>query len=204
MARRRHPAIDENHLGPFSKLKTGAPHSLIPAESNFQPGYSLDLGPAEAVEVFDEKGSPVKSGPAPRRLSSPAAWLKTDSVWVGLRFFGNGSTDPKVELIEKEDGQRTLVVRAPSKSLPLNRPEKAVFCGFALEVHSRKPSTDCFVDSLPKVDALEQRPEGWVVHTSFSNVQRSTLEIDAAPPLFYTCGTTGVTPNQFYFQPWLS
>jgi hypothetical protein len=193
-------SVSRSPLGRFSKLNTGVPHSIVGDDRSFKPGYTVIIGKAGTVKIYDEKGKGLEVTRAEKRLKSPAILIETDSIYAGIRFFGAGPSVPVLTLVV--DGSDNMVLKAESsnRGIRLNDLETAVSCGFGLEVVSVKDNKKRPSVLIPEVSGLKEDRYGWTSTARFSDREQVVLEIDARQPLFYTAGDRWVTPNLMYLN----
>lgn len=157
-------------LGNLSGLATGRPGRLV-ADPDFRPGYRLDLGRLEGIELT--------------RREAHIAVVRTPSVLIGLRGAGSWCLD-------EADGLTTLCLDGERDGIRVTARERAVICPFHLVV---EPAGDpeALADRLASTPmTVSPGPAGWTVETG-----GFTLAVDGSPNVIYEVAGAPVSANMW-------
>ncbi|HOJ38880.1 MAG TPA: hypothetical protein PK644_00240 [bacterium] len=188
--------IPASHRGRFTRLNTGLPHSLTPAD--FSPSYKILLGKTADVKVHAEGQRDHLLKPGEQMLSS-AVLLETESVFAGIRFFAAGTDRPALKLYRDQAENLWLKVNSAGVGIKLNELETATCCGFCLEVAPTGKRKNPF-SLIPELAGIRKGKDGWLVESIFSRRVKLCLKVGARQPVFYNVGQREFTPNLFYFS----
>lgn len=183
--------------GTLSGLNTGRPDNLV-VDRDFRPGFTIELGLRTAIRFFRSDGS--EADPLSGGQGEPVLAIQTESVAVGLRFFGPPDTSPTLALMEEDDGEVILRVAGTREGMPVSTAETASFCGFLLHVVPRSEHLDgsAFARRFADVE-VSVRQQGWGWRLRAPALDGSDLEADvrAAPPCLYSVDDVPITANRW-------
>jgi len=183
--------------GRFSGLNTGRPENVV-READFRPGYTVELGTAENIRIFDGEETPVKcfSG----NLPGTALAIETESICVGMRFFGSDSGRPTLNLQEEKDGEIVLKVKCTREGLTVSELETAAFCGFLLRVISRCEGAEAASLAREMAGsgvAVQKEKDQWHLRAGAAGQGELELQVPAKPTCFYSVDGKPLTANQW-------
>jgi hypothetical protein len=133
-------------------------------------------------------------------VAGAALALETESVRVGLCFFGAGGGAPELTLAEEAGGEMVLTVRGSREGLAVSALETATFCGLLLEVQplaeAAEPAALAQQMAAAEVTVVAA-PEGWQLSAPAGDGSALTLAVPAAPSCFYSVDGAALTANQW-------
>jgi len=181
--------------GKLSGLNTGRPGNLI-SDPAFRPGYTVELGQPDRVTLVAADGTRVD--PASGRVRGSTLVIETESVYVGLRFFGVGG-GMDLALRVAQDGELVLEARGSREGgLTLSSCETAVYAAFLLHVVPRSAGVTAAALATRLAKARVRAiagPGGWTLSAPAVDGGRLRVHVDARPATLYETAGVGVTPN---------
>lgn len=188
--------VKDPSFGSFSGLCTGQPDNLI-QDPDVQLGFNVELGVRPQIRILNEQGQEVPVGM--QTLPGTTVLVETESVCVGIRFWGSAASAPILEISEEPDGEIILRVNAPQEGLRLNALEEACFVAFYLDVVSRTDVADAaeMARSLAALDLVTTRQDtGWQLTLNVED-QPMRLTIDGPSAQMFGINDTAISVNQW-------
>ncbi|MCF7855698.1 MAG: hypothetical protein K9N51_12935, partial [Candidatus Pacebacteria bacterium] len=181
--------------GSLTRLWSGQPGDLN-RNADFQPGYRLELGAPDDVDLYTEEGKITPGG----QIAEPVLIVRTRSVLAGFRFFGASGTPASLVIDAEEDGEMILHATAEKSGVRVSELETAVFCGMFMRVVDLSEVNDPMQLVREMSDAaieVDVKDFGWNVRASASNAAWLDVAARTDVPSFYSADGKACTANQW-------